>query len=607
MLIFDCETNGFYREVNVAHCLAIYDTESQQHFRFNSQRGDIEVGLRMLQVADVICGHNVLKYDIPVLQKLFPWFAPEGKVLDTLIVARLAFPEIGEHDDKLIKLCKLPPKYRGAHKLEAWGFRLGVLKDEYTGGFEAWSQEMDDYCLQDIRVTYALLQRLQRENVSEEAVELEHAVARIIARQEINGFHFDEKAAHALLVTLSKERLTLEEDLKQRFGFWFAPDGPMKGTFTPKKDDAKRGYVAGATMCKVKAVYFNPGSRQHIARVLTRQFGWRPTSFTPTGEPEVNEESLKAITHPEAASLLRFLMVEKRIGQLSEGKEAWLRHVVDGKVYGSVNTLGTVTGRMAHSHPNVAQVPAVRSDYGRECRELFHARPGFVLVGCDAAGLELRVLAAYMAPFDKGAYVKVVVEGKKEDGTEIHTVNRRALEIDSRDDAKTWFYAFIYGAGDEKLGMIVTKLRNKSKNSRLGKMLRAKFLTNLPAMGRLITRIKEKAKAQGWLKGLDGRRLHIRSAHAAPNTLFQSAGAVAMKKALVILDNMLHESGLTPGVDYEFVANIHDEWQIECRPEVADEVGTTAVAAIRAAGTHFKLACPLDGEYRIGRTWADTH
>jgi DNA polymerase-1 len=622
MLIFDIETDGFYQDVTQAHCLVIHNTETGQTIICNDQDAalfrSIESGVRMLMDAPVIAGHNVCKYDIPVLQKLYPWFKPTGEVRDTLIYARLAYPELGEIDDKLIRLCRLPPKYRGAHTLEAWGFRLGVLKSEYTGDpaiedeklresskWDRWNQTMQDYCVQDVRSTLALWNKLATCEVSAEAAALEHAVARIIARQEINGFGFDEEKAKALLVTLSVRRLQLEEDLKRRFGFWFA--AAERKVFTPKRDDKKHHYTAGAAMTKVKQVYFNPGSRQHIARVLMRNFAWRPTAYTPTGEPEVSEESLKAITHPEAASLVEYLMVEKRLGQLSEGKEAWIKHVRNGRIYGSVNTMGTVTGRMAHSHPNVAQVPAVRSPYGKECRELFHAREGWKLVGADASGLELRVLAAYMAPYDGGAYVKVVTEGKKEDGTEIHTVNRKALEIDSRDDAKTWFYAFIYGAGDEKLGMIITKQRQPKKNARIGKAKRAAFLTNLPAMGKLIERIKKKAREQKWLKGLDGRRLHCRSPHSAPNTLFQSAGALVMKKALVIHDNALQASGLIPGVDYEHVANIHDEFQTECLPQHAEAVGRSAVQAIRQAGIEFGLRCPLDGEYVIGRTWADTH
>jgi DNA polymerase-1 len=629
MLLFDIETDGFYEDVTQVHVLTLRDPAVGVTWRYSAQPGadPIEHGLENLMEEAVICGHNVLKYDIPVIQKLYPWFKPKGRVLDTLILARLIFPELGGADDRAIKACRMPAKHRGAHKLEAWGYRLNVLKDEYEGDpaiqdpverektkWARWNQTMEDYCVQDIAVTEALLNHLKKFPRSAESIELEHAVQKIVSRQEINGFTFNVAKAMQLTATLAKERLALETELKERFGWWW---GRAKA-FVPKRDDKKVGYVAGAPCTQVKPVYFNPTSRHHIARVLTKHFGWKPTALTPTGEPEVNEESLKAIVHPEAKSLLRYLMVQKRLGQLAEGKEALLKHVRNGKIHGSVNTLGAVTRRMTHSSPNVSQVPACYSPYGTEFRELFEARAYFVLVGADADALELRDLAHFMAMYDGGEYTKTVLEGDKKKGTDMHSVNARALGLDptkayfgtetGRDIAKTWFYAFIYGAGDEKLGSIITKVRNPRKNRSIGKAARTSFMANLPAMGKLMQAIKANAKKNGYLKALDGSRLHCRSEHSAPNTLLQSAGAVAMKKALVLLDaDLQHTLALTPGVDYEFCANVHDEWQIECRPEIAEVVGAAAVAAIRAAGEHFGFRCPLDGQFKVGRTWADTH
>jgi DNA polymerase-1 len=627
--LFDIETNGFYENVETIHVLVIRDTVTRERMVCSHQpfaAHSVEEGLAVLEEADTICGHNVLKYDVPVIQKLYPTWKPKGRVLDTLILAQLLFPELGAVDDRMIKACKLPSKYRGAHKLEAWGYRLGVLKDEYKGDpaiedprereermWESWNQAMEDYCVQDVEATEALYEHLKKFPRSADAIELEHAVRAIVSRQEIRGFSFDLDGAMQLTATLAKERLALETELKARFGWWWGRD---KG-IVPKADNKRFHYTAGAAVTLVKQVYFNPGSRHHIARVLTKHFGWKPTSFTPTGEPEVNEEGLKTIVHPEAKSLIRFLMVEKRLGQLAEGKEALLKHVRAGKIHGSVNTMGAVTGRMTHSSPNISQTPACYSPYGTEFRALFSAIHGWVLVGCDADALELRDLAHFMALYDGGAYTRTVLEGDKKKGTDMHSVNARALGLDptkalrevltGRDVAKTWFYAFIYGAGDEKLGMIITGVRNPKKNRTIGKAARASFMKNLPAMGKLINAVKATAKKNGFLKGLDGRRLHCRSEHAALNTLLQSAGAVAMKKALVILDANLQAAGLKPGVDYEFVANAHDEWQIECRPEVAEQIGGLAVGAIRSAGEHFGFRCPLDGQFKVGRTWADTH
>jgi len=310
-------------------------------------------------------------------------------------------------------------------------------------------------------------------------------------------------------------------------------------------------------------------------------------------------------------------MVQKRIGQVAEGNEAWLRHVQkDSRVRGRVNTNGAVTGRMTHSKPNMGQVPSGKSEYGHECRQCWTVPPGKKLVGADADALELRDLAGYLAIYDEGAYIKTVLEGDKSQGTDMHSVNCRALGMDpkayvfgaetGRDVAKTWFYAFIYGAGPEKLGYTVLRTHGKQAREK-GLELRKAFLKGLPAVGKLVSAVQDKAKTRGYLIGLDGRRLPVRSMHAAINTLLQSAGAVQMKKALCILDDDLQAAGLTPGVNYEFVANVHDEWQIEVDENKAEMVGRMAVDAIRKAGAFFKFRCPLDGAYDIGNNWSETH
>jgi len=357
--------------------------------------------------------------------------------------------------------------------------------------------------------------------------------------------------------------------------------------------------------------------------------GWRPGSFTPTGQPQIDETILGALVWPEAKLLSEYLLIEKRIGQIATGKEAWLRHAKRSGIYGTdvnidlhrihgkVNTNGAVTGRMTHSKPNVAQTPRIGTPYGAECRACFIAPPGFVLVGCDAEGIELRMLAHYMALYDGGEYARTVVEGKKEDRTDVHSVNQRAIGMNERVGAKTFVYALIYGAGDFKLGLEVlddftaeqkakfhvafpTKAKRGAALKNLGGARRARLMKNLPALGKLIAAVRHAVKTRGYLKGLDGRLLHVRSEHAALNTLLQSAAAVAMKKALVLLD------GSYEG-DVPLVANIHDEWQMESTNEKAEALGSLAADCIRRAGVSFNLRCPLSGSYGIGPTWAATH
>jgi DNA polymerase-1 len=432
-----------------------------------------------------------------------------------------------------------------------------------------------------------------------------------MARAEAVGFGFDRPAAERLFAQLSAERAEIEREIRDTEPLVPTRDGPP---FTPKRDDKRRGYVAGAPVQKLKWVTFNPSSRQQIAYTLKHRYGWEPTEFTDSGQPEINDETLAGLKFPLAQRLQRYLMLDKRCGQIGEGKEAWLKVERNGRIHGEVVTNGAVTGRATHKHPNIAQVPKVKKPFGAECRALFgpNGRNGKKQVGADQAGVELRCLAHYMAPFDQGAYGVTVVEGTQEKGDDVHSVNARALGLDplktytlsgktsgGRDFSKTFIYAYLYGAGDEKLGTIVGKGRKR------GAELRANFLAGLPALDALSKKVKRLAKRDGYLPGLDGRRLHIRSDHAALNTLLQSAGALLAKMSLVIMDEEIEKRGWRGRV--ELVAWIHDEVQFEADAELADEVGQMAVAAFREAGVRFNFRVPIDGEHKIGNNWRDCH
>jgi DNA polymerase-1 len=594
--VFDIEANGLIPgEIVTIHCLHLKDIDTGKVYRHrkNATENTLELGVVMLQEADLIIGHNVIKYDIPVIQQFFPWFQPKS-VFDTIVGTRLCYPDLKKRDFGADRK-DFPANMIGKHSLEAWGQRLGNYKGDFKGPWETWTQEMDDYCVQDCEVTLSLLKFLQTNKwcaaFSSESFVLEMEVQKIIYRQERHGVLFNQQAAAELYAKLVQRKNELTEQLKAIFPPW-----EKKTEFIPKVNNKKRGYVKGVPAFKVKVIEFNPGSRDHIARALKEKHGWVPREYTDDGKPKVDEEVLSKLKFPEASIFSEYLLVEKRIGQLAEGKQAWMKLVQkDGRIHGGVVTNGAVTGRMTHKAPNMAQVPAVRSPYGTECRSLFYVPKGKKLVGADASGLEVRCLGHYMALWDKGEYVNIILNG------DIHTANQKAAGIDTRDNAKTFFYAFIYGAGDSKLGSFWKKGREK------GAAVRRQFLQGLPALAGLVKLVKKKAKTVGHLKGLDGRLLYVRSQHAALNTALQSAGAVIMKKALVILDEDLQAAGMIPGVNYEFCLNVHDEWQIEVDEDRAEFVGKTAVDAIRKAGEHFKFRCPLTGEYRIGGDWAATH
>lgn len=592
-LIFDLETDGLLDEVSKIHCLVMKDTETGKvsHYVAGTY---INHGLERLMQADLIAGHNVIKYDLPVIQKLYPWFTIDPtKVFDTLVATRLIWANIKDTDNVLLKQEKLPGKLFGSHSLAAWGYRLGNYKGDYSGGWETFSQEMLDYCVQDVEVTASLFTQIIEKNYSTQALDLEHQVAWLMAKQERNGFHFDMKKAAELLGTLVQRRGELERELKEYFGSWEVqlPD------FVPARDNKTLGYKKGIPVKKVKTVEFNPSSRDHIADRLITLYGWKPADFTEGGKPMVDEVVLGKLSYPPCKQLTEYLLVQKRISQLNEGGQAWMKCEKKGKIHGSINPNGAVTGRATHSYPNISQVPSSGSPYGPECRALFTVPDDWLLVGADASGLELRCLAHFMAKWDGGKYAEILLGG------DIHTENQKAAGLSTRNQAKTFIYAFLYGAGDAKIGSITGGAASE------GRKLKQKFLRSLPALGRLVEAVQSAAK-RGYLVGLDGRHIHVRSSHAALNTLLQGAGALVCKKWLVLLEEHLQAAGLKHGWDgdYAFCAWSHDECQIACRtPEIASAVRKMAEDCVLKAGEYFGFRCPTAGESKVGKTWADTH
>lgn len=586
MILFDLETDGFVEKCTRVHCAVLKCMDTGERKSYGP--GQEYLWLPILD-GRPIGGHNVLGFDLPVLDKLYG-FKPTGQVRDTLVMSRLMYADLRDRDFTLITRDEeFPRKYIGSHSLAAWGYRLANHKTEYTGGFESFNDDMLAYCEQDVEVTATLWDKLLSKGFSNECVELEHEVFRIIQEQEKHGFKFDVRGASDLLGDLVARRDELHGELHRMFPPW-----EVRTPFTPKRDNKTRGYVAGVTIDKVKTVEFNPNSRDHIAQKLKEKYQWAPKEFTPEGKPKVDETTLETLPYPEAKLLAEAFLVQKRLGMLAEGRNSWLKLEKDGRLHGRVNTNGAVTGRMTHSHPNMAQVPSTRALYGKECRQLFVASPGYSLVGCDADALELRCLAHFMAYFGGEDYVDVVLNGDKSDGSDIHSRNARIIGC-SRDDAKTFFYAFIYGAGVRKLGSIL------GKGPAYGKAKRQALMRGVPALGRLDDDVKARVESRGYLKGIDGRKLHIRSSHAALNTLLQSAGAVIMKQALVNLEPtiILHNA--------KFVANVHDEFVIETPKGKEDEVGKAAVEAIRHTTEQFNFRCPLDAQFQVGQSWADIH
>jgi DNA polymerase-1 len=627
-LVFDCETDGLLEKATKVHSLVLRDLDSEEVVSCSDSSDshpNIEYGLGLLEEAELIVGHNAIKFDVPVLKKLYPWWSPRGTVHDTMVMARFIYADIEESDYKLNREGKLPGKLIGTHKLKAWGYRLGVLKGTYAedteSAWDSWSPSLQAYCEQDTLVTKVLYNTLMKsDRFCPRANMIEHELAWYVAQQERNGVPFNMERAIEFQSVLVGKRQRIASKLREMFGTWEVIDR----VFTPKRDNKKYGYKAGVQVTKMRTVEFNPASRDHIAHILKTRYNWTPTDFTDGGKPKIDDTTLEGLTHiPECALLREYLLLAKRLGALAEGKQAWLMAATNASpegglltgmhhIHGSVNQNGCVTHRASHSWPNLAQVPKVGAEYGEECRSLFVAPQGWELMGADASGLELRCLSHYMAKYDDGAYGKVILEGRNEDGTDIHSVNRNALGLsgkDGRNVAKTFIYAYLYGAGDTKLGSIMDATASETKQQKNGKKLRAAFEGNLPAIGKLTEQVQKKAQEKKYVLMPDGRRSYVRHAHAALNTLLQGAGAIICKLWIINFNRAMTERFGPQGWGGKWAAClwIHDEIQIAVRKEIAEEAAKIAVESIRKVTEQFNWRIPLDGEAKLGGNWAETH
>ena len=574
-IVFDIEANGL--KPDTIWCI-VAKPLGEPVVSFGPSR--IKEGIEYLKEADVLIGHNILGFDIPVLERLHDVKLNDKVIKDTLVMSRL-FNPIREN----------------GHSLKTWGYVVGMPKAEQPEDWDSYNTDMLKYCQQDVILNERVYKRLLEEgkDFSEESINLEHSVALVLKEQEDTGFEFNQEQAMLLVAQLKERMFEVEKEVQKVFKpkmvdiKLVTPKLKKDGTLSKSGLTAEEYEKVLATtdlkpFMRQKLQPFNLGSRKQIGEYLT-DFGWKPNRFTPTGQPIVDESSLAKVKKiPEARLIAEFLLLQKRIAQI----DSWILAVdEDSRVHGFVVPNGTITGRMSHRSPNVAQVPSLASEYGKECRACWTVKDGYKLLGVDASGLELRMLAHYM---DDEDYINEVTTG------DIHTANQKDAGLESRDQAKTFIYAFIYGAGDAKIGSVV------GGGKKLGSELKKRFLDNNPSLRTLRERVSRAAK-RGYLKGLDGRKIFIRNEHAALNSLLQGGGAIVMKRALAMLDSLIKLNTY----DAKFVANIHDEWQMEVREDLADHIGELAVGCIEKAGEYYNMRCPLTGEYKIGGDWSETH
>lgn len=461
----------------------------------------------------------------------------------------------------------------GGHSLKNWGRTLGDAKiefqfEDFDGGL---TQEMQDYCIQDVKLTCQvyrfLMAGLRRWKNPTQSIRLEHEIAVICRKQEENGFKLDIPAAITLKAQLSDQMGVLEDTVQSVF---------------PPIVEERYSEKTGKRL-KDKVTVFNLASRKQIGDRL-QSLGWKPTKLTEKGQTIVDEGTLEDIDIPEAKMIAEYLMLQKRVAMI----DSWLKHVDENthRVHGGIITNGTITGRMAHRNPNMGQVPSVNKPFGKEIRSLWTVDDGNVLVGTDLSGIELRCLAHYMQDDE---WTEDLLNG------DIHQKNADAAGI-TRPQSKTLIYATLYGAGPAKIGSIV------GGGAKEGNEILFRFYRNTPSLSKLMEKVGNIA-TKGYVPGLDGRRILVRSEHAALNSLLQGCGAIIAKQWCI----EAHKTFKQEGIQVQQVAFVHDEIQIETPEANAEAVASIMVESAKKAGEVLGFRCPVDAEAKIGKNWFDTH
>ena len=537
--------------------------------------------LNTIAKTDIFIGHNILGFDLHWLKELWDIDIDYRKVEDTLVLSTLFNPE-----------------RKGGHSLEQWGIRLKNEKGKHTD-WSKISPDMISYCMQDVRLTgqvYKHLVNSEKEDFSDRSVELEHMIKHIIAQQERKGFYLNEKKTHKLLSEIKSKSDEILLEVRQEI----KPSVRLLREVTPryKKDGclAATGLQAidrphetvGGPFSMISFEPFNLGSPKQIINRMER-FGWKPVEFTEKGQAKITQKNLETVSSDAPSSirnLAKWKMLETRVKTV----EGWLDALApDGRVHGKVFPMGAVTGRMTHAEPNLANIVSSNKPYGSDLRSCWTVENvnTHCLVGMDAKGLELRMLAHYM---QDDSFISEVIDGDP------HTYNQNAAGLETRAQAKTFIYALLYGAGAAKIGSII------NGSSRQGKEIQEKFLQNVPKLGSLIEAVRRKA-SRGYIRGIDGRRLWIRQARAALNTLLQGGGAIVCKQWSIYLFDEIHKRKL----DAHLVNTIHDEQQYEVRKEHAEELMKIADTTMLKTGEFFDMRLPLNADATMGTTWAETH
>lgn len=604
-LVFDIETNGLLDKLSKIHCIVAIDPDTNEVFSYDNKQ--IEAGLEKLATADILIGHNITGFDIPAIELVSSGYSLSRTMHDTLLISRMLYlTTLKDTDYARLKFGAFPKNLVGLHSLKAWGYRLKMHKGTFADStnWQTYSPEMLDYCTRDVAVTCALYKHLlkisQTKHIPIEAYEKEAVANYWLTYGEMNGIGFDQVAAASLYARLSTEREEAAASLKLEF----PPKTVSIGLFTPKRTNKRLGYVEGVPVQKQKVQEFNPNSTAHIADRLTNIYGWKPNEFTPTGLPKITEAILKPLNYKPIPDLIKFKNAQKLIAQLAEGHVNWLKLVKNHKIHGRTFCTGTRTGRMSHSKPNMAQIPS-RTDV----RKLFRpTRDNWWYHDTDLSGIELRILAHYLAKYDDGLFASIVATGDP------HEMFMEWTGIRDRNIQKSFTYALIYGAGSQKLGELIylDKLlwnpdpMGMGNAERLGLQATETIMKELTGYESLAKTASEADKKRGEIRLIDGRKAKTAGEHSALNTLIQGSASVVLKYWMADAYEMLEASKIKSEV--QFVAAIHDELLFEVSStEIGSRLTLLVKQALAKTEAHLNIKCPLTLTSQMGGTWAEVH
>lgn len=611
-VIFDIETDNLYHKVTKLHCIALKRIGIDKDvLLFSSSEGNINTALDILTSADRLIGHNIIQYDIPVLEKLYN-IKLTRNVLDTLNLSMICFPEYQKHG------------------LEDWGTRLGFEKfnpvtgKEYTDEewkerkkikqtvWDNYTEEMGAYCKQDVRVTELVLWKCNVDELDPNVIKLSNDFSWIIADQVNNGCRIDKEGLLKLQEQIGVEEKRASEELLKQLPTFIDYDFKVY-----KRNNKNQNIKAGDIEAIEIKTPFNLQSTYHWMRYLKEKYGFEPPLVRRKGKEEptpcLDDEVLAGIEdkYPEVKDLLLWKTANKIRKMIYTGDTS-VYNLLDEKgiIRGGVKTDGTVSGRCSHNNPNLATMPGVRTNddgiilgirgkYAYEVRSLFIPRDGFVQVGFDAKGLEYMCLAHYIN--NKHFSVDVIENG------DIHTFTQNALGFETRKQAKTFEYAYLYGAGKQKLADGLSQGTGHTVTVQDVNKYIKKFTDALPGLEELHNNLREQFRNKGTITGLDGRELHARSEHSLLNLLLQSSGAVVMKYCLVCFKEELDKVDMKLHTDYSFLLNVHDEIQAEVKPDKVELYKECAQRAVDRTNTELGLNCKLQIDIKVGKSWAECH